>query len=79
MLKPNKHSHPDQTVLAAATVILRELKRSRAASYDDLRVLLAKRVRGADYLFLPALSLLFLLDLVEYRAKIDAFEYRGAN
>lgn len=79
MLSPNKHSHPDQTILAAATVLLREVKRARAVSYTDLKSLLAKRTRGSDYLFSPAVSLLFLLGLIEYRPKIDSFEYKGAQ
>lgn len=78
MLRPNKHSHPDQTVLAAATVLLRELRRRRAVPYQDLKVVLDKKARGADYLFTPAVSLLHLLDLVEYRSTVDAFEYSGS-
>jgi hypothetical protein len=77
MLRPNKHSHPDQTVLAAATVILRELRRQRAISYDDLKLFLDKKTRGSDYLFTPALSLLHLLGIVEYRSTVDTFEYTG--
>lgn len=30
-------------------------------------------------LFLPALNLLFLLGLIEYRPKTDAVEYVGSN
>lgn len=37
MLRPSKHSHPDQTTLAAATVLLRELRRNRAVKFDDLK------------------------------------------
>ena len=77
MLRPNKHSHPDQTVLAAATTILRELRRHRAVEYDDLKAMLDKKIRGADYLFTPALSLLHLLGIVEYRSTVDTFEYTG--
>ena len=77
MLRPNKHSHPDQTVLAAATVILRELRRRRAIGYDDLKLFLDKKIRGSDYLFTPALSLLHLLGIVEYRSTVDTFEYTG--
>jgi len=77
MLRPNKHSHPDQTVLAAATVLLRELRRYRAVKYGDLKKTLDDRVRGSDYLFTPALSLLHLLGLVEYRPTVDTFEYMG--
>ncbi|WP_137353535.1 ABC-three component system middle component 8 [Nocardia farcinica] len=77
MLIPNKHSHPDETVLAAATTILKELKRKRAVPYEDLRTVLGKRVEAVDYLFTPAVSLLYILGLVEYLPKIDSFEYTG--
>lgn len=78
MLIPNKHSHPDQTVLAAATIVLKELRHHRAVSYNELKSLLIKRSLSADFLFTPAVSLLYLLGLVEYLPKIDSFEYTGA-
>lgn len=78
MLLPNKNSHPDATVLAAAAQLLRTLRKRRAVPFDELRLELEKRVRSADYLFTPAVSLLFLLNLVEYRPKNDSFEYVGA-
>jgi hypothetical protein len=79
MLQPSKHSHPDETVLAAATTVLRELKESRAASFDELKRSLALHSRGSDYLFTPAISLLFLLGLAEYRSTTDSFEYTGTS
>lgn len=77
MLKPNKHSHPDATVLAAAAVVLAELRRKRAVRYDDLKAKLSTRTRSADYLFTPAVTLLYILGLVDYLPKVDAFEYTG--
>ncbi|MFF2273564.1 ABC-three component system middle component 8 [Agromyces sp. NPDC058136] len=77
MLKPTKHSHPDKTVLAAATIALRELRKQRAVSFDDLRDRLDSRGSDGNYLLVPAISLLFLLGLVEYLPKIDSFEYVG--
>lgn len=78
MLLPNKHSHPDHTVIAASTVLLKELRKRRLVNYDGLKAILRKKNQSADYLFSPALSLLFLLGLVTYLPKADAFEYRGA-
>ncbi|WP_417273265.1 ABC-three component system middle component 8 [Celeribacter halophilus] len=43
--------------------------------YDALRKFASKAAIGGDVLFLPAVHLLFLLGLTEYRAKTDAFEY----
>jgi hypothetical protein len=78
MLRPTKHSHPDRTVIAVATVMLRALRRRRVIDYDDLKALVSKK-SGPDteVLFAPALSLLFLLGLLDYQATVDAFEYRG--
>ncbi len=75
MLRPNKHSHPDATVLAASTTLLRELMRKRVVEFDELKSTLDHHVRGGDYLFTPAISLLHLLGLVEYRPTVDSFEY----
>ena len=77
MLLPNKHSHPDQTVLAAATTILRELCRHRAVRFDDLKATLERKSLGSEYLFTPAVSLLHILGLVEYLRTADTFEYTG--
>ena len=78
MLLPNKHSHPDRTVLAAAAILLRELRRKRIVGFDDLiRVIVPTTGPSAEVLFLPAVSLLHILGLVEYHAAVDSFEYRG--
>lgn len=74
-IRPGKHSHPDQTVVGVALLLLGRLKRVRAEAYDDLLARVRKQVRGADQLFLPALDLLFLLGLLEYRPKTDSIEY----
>lgn len=79
MLKPSKHSHPDKTVLSVAALVLARLKGRRAEEFDSLRQVVTKKIPGAEFLFLPALSLLFLLGLVEYRPKTDALEYVGSN
>jgi len=75
MLRPTKHTHPDQTVVSMAMVLLAHLMKKRLESYDGLRSLAAKTRRGGEVLFLPALSLLYLLGLIEYRSKTDSLEY----
>lgn len=79
MLRPSKHSHPDQTVINVSKVILERLLVRRVEEYDNLRKHLKKVVPKGDALFVPALSFLFLLGVVEYRPKTDAFEYVGPN
>jgi hypothetical protein len=78
MLRPTKHAHPDRTVLAVATVALAALRKRRVIDYDELKALVQRKSGDdAEVLFAPALSLLFLLGLLDYQATVDAFEYRG--
>lgn len=79
MLRPTKHSHPDRTVVNVSMLLLIRLKARRLEDYDSLRTYAKKAVAGGDVLFLPALSFLYLLGLIEYRPKTDAVEYVGNN
>jgi hypothetical protein len=79
MLRPTKHSHPDKTVLSVSLLILARVKKLRVEEYDALRKYAKKKVGGGDVLFLPALNLLYLLGLIEYRQKTDSLEYTGPN
>lgn len=77
MLFPSKHSDPDQTVLAFAVSILQYLRSRQTVSFDDLRAFGKKKTKNSELLFMPSLSFLYLLGLVEYLPKIDSFEYLG--
>ncbi len=77
MLRPTKHSHPDRTVVNASTLILKNLKTRRVEEYVKLSEMVRKKIDGGESLFLPAVNLLYLLALIEYRPKIDSFEYVG--
>lgn len=77
-IKPNKHSNPDQTIIAVAALLLKTLSKSVVEKYDDLEELVDTKIEGGKYLFLPALNLLYLLGAVDYHKKSDAFEYVGA-
>lgn len=77
MLKPTKHSHPDRTVINTSLLLLVRLKSRRIEDYDGLRKYIRKNINGGDSLFLPALSFLYLLGLIEYRPKTDSIEYTG--
>lgn len=76
MLALTKHTHPDRTVVSIALLLLARMRRFRVEEYETLRTTV-KKVAGGDALFLPALSFLFLLGLVEYRPKNDTVEYVG--
>jgi ABC-3C biological conflict system middle component len=75
MLFPSKHDHPDQTVFAVATLMIERLSTKQLVGYDDLSAYCRSRVRHGELLFTPAISLLFLLGLVNYLPKADAFEW----
>jgi hypothetical protein len=79
MLRPTKHSHPDRTVVNVALLLLARLKTRRLDEYDNLCKYAKKSVIGGDILFLPAISFLYLLGLIEYRPKTGAVEYVGPN
>lgn len=79
MLRPSKHAHPDRTVISVAMLLLTRLKGRRVEEYGVLKEFVKKHVKGGDVLFLPALNLLYLLGLIDYRPKIDSLEYVGSN
>ena len=79
MLRPTKHSHPDRTVINVALLLMGRLKKRRLDDYDSLRKYAKTVVIGGDVLFLPALSFLYLIGLIDYRPKTDAVEYVGPN
>lgn len=75
MLRPTKHSHPDKTVINAALIMLKLLKKKRLVEFDSLRKFLSEKISGGDALFVPSLNFLFLLGLISYHHKNDTFEY----
>lgn len=77
MLRPNKHMNPDRSVLWLSTVLLSHLRAKRAESYSGLLKVAQGAFAGADAIFVPAISLLYLLGTVDYRRKSDSFEYGG--
>ncbi len=77
MLRPSKHSHPDRTVINVSMLLLGRLKSRRVEEFATLKKFAKKNVSGGDVLFLPAVNLLYLLGLIDYRPKTDAFEYLG--
>ncbi|WP_339136211.1 MAG: ABC-three component system middle component 8 [Candidatus Electrothrix sp. GW3-4] len=79
MLRPTKHSHPDRTVINVSLLLLDYLKKYRIEEYGKLRRKTKEKITGGDVLFLPALSFLYLLGLVEYRSKSDVIEYVGPD
>lgn len=77
MLRPNKHSDPDLTVLPVAGKILERLRTDRIAPLPVLREEACGDRLEKQALFVPAIHTLYLLGLVAYRSKSDSFEYVG--
>lgn len=78
-LEPNKHSNPDQTIIAASALLLKTLMKSGVEKYDKLEEVVETKIEDGKYLFLPALNLLYVLGVIEYHKKSDVFEYVGAS
>ena len=79
MLRPTKHSHPDRTIINLSVLLLARLKNRRLDDYYGLQKYAKRQVSGGDVLFLPALSFLYLMGLIDYRPKTDSVEYLGPN
>lgn len=77
MLRPNKHSDPQLTVLPVAGQLLKRIRQKRSCSIADLRRHIEELGADRTPLLLPAIAVLYLLGLVEYRRKTDCMEYVG--
>ncbi len=62
-----------------ALLLLKRLRERRLCEYESLLAYARKSVPGGDVLFLPSLSFLFLMGVVEYHSKTDSFEYVGKH
>lgn len=81
MLRPNKHTNLNMSVLSLSAQILKLIKKERIIEYDALLAALCKKFDGekkqieVKHIFLPAINLLHLLGLLDYHVKTDSFEY----
>lgn len=77
MLWPSKHTEPRYTVLAVSAVLLRLLRMHRIVTVPDAQGRVLSYEPDNAPLFIPALTLLFGLGLIEYHKKSDSIEYIG--
>ncbi|HIF9391769.1 TPA: ABC-three component system middle component 8 [Photobacterium damselae] len=77
LLKPNKNSHPDLTILAISSFLLKRIKSKKVEPYSNLYDALKKKNEKAISLLDLSLEFLFILGLVEYHEKNDLIEYIG--
>lgn len=75
MISPNKHNHPDKTLVYASYLMLNKLRKERVLNYDILLEYIKKNVTSGEFLFMPSLNFLYLLGLIEYKARTDSIEY----
>jgi hypothetical protein len=71
--------HPDRMVMHVSLLLLARLETCRVDKYNILRTFAKKAVAGGDVLFLPALNLLNLIGLINYRPETDVVEYVGCG
>ncbi|VXA91390.1 conserved hypothetical protein [Enhydrobacter sp. AX1] len=76
MIRPTKHSHPDKTLVYASFLILKKVRKERLVAYSDLLKYIKANIKSGEFLFLPALNLLYLLGVINYLPKTDMIEYR---
>jgi hypothetical protein len=70
---------PDRMVIYVSLLLLARLETRQVDKYNILRTYAKKAVAGGDVLFLPALSLLNLIGLIDYRPETDVVEYVGSG
>jgi hypothetical protein len=76
MIKPDRHTNPDFSVINISAFILRQLKSQYDVSYDKLleKVIIGMGERAKEnYPF--ALSFLFLMGKLTYKEATDSFLY----
>jgi hypothetical protein len=71
--------HHDRMVIQVSLLLLARLEARRVDKYNILRTFAKKAVAGGDVLFLPALNLLNLIGLIDYRPETDVVEYVGSG
>lgn len=75
MIRPTKHSHPDKTLVYASFLILKKVRKERLVAYSDLLKYIKSNIKSGEFLFLPALNVLYLLGIINYLPKTDMIEY----
>jgi hypothetical protein len=77
MLKPDKHTNPELSVINISGLIIEQIKNNEIISYDDLlRNLVNQTSESVKDVFLYSLFFLYLLDKVEYIPDLDALRLR---
>jgi hypothetical protein len=66
-------------IITVSLLLLERLETRGMDKYNILRTYAKKAAAGGDLLFLPALNLLNLIGLIDYRPETDVVEYVGSG
>jgi hypothetical protein len=77
LLNPNKNTHPDLTIIAVSSFLVKRLKKNQLETITELKNAIVDSNKDSGPLLEPSLQLLFLLGLIEYHNKNDLIEYIG--
>ncbi|PIE77870.1 MAG: hypothetical protein CSA15_10765 [Candidatus Delongbacteria bacterium] len=76
MIKPDRHTNPDISVLNIGAFILRQLNKFYDISYDDLlKKVIDNMGNEAKENFPYALNFLYILGKIDYLETTDSFKY----
>ncbi|MFA6977730.1 MAG: ABC-three component system middle component 8 [Ignavibacteriaceae bacterium] len=76
MIKPDRHTNPDTSVVNIGAFILKQLNPFYDISYDDLMAKVIENIgEGARENYPYALNFLYLLGKLEYLEQTDSFKY----
>lgn len=74
MIKPNRHTNPDYSVINISAHIIKLLKAHYSIEYDKLQVKVIKELgEKANENYPYALNFLFILDKIKYQEVTDTF------
>jgi len=80
MIKPDRHTNPDNSAINVSAVILSHLNEFYDITYDELSAKVIKALgKEARENFPYALDFLYLLGKVEYIEQSDSFIYHAAT
>jgi len=76
MLRPTKHMNLDISVLRISSCVIDILKKHKMIRHDELLEEVIQSI-GSDarIIFVPSISFLYIIGLIDYDLKTDSFVY----
>jgi len=79
MIKPDRHTNPDTSVINISAFILKQLNAFYDVSYDDLMNKVVNNLgKQAKENYPYAINFLFILGKIIYAEQTDSFKYNAA-